>query len=64
MSYYILPKNIDTIYVNPQYSDEIITPYLSLSLLNYYHKTKKQINLIFENIDLISGFSSLYGKQF
>ena len=52
MSYYILPKNVDTIYVNPQYSDENITPYLSLSLLNYYNKTKKQINLIFENIDL------------
>jgi hypothetical protein len=52
MSYYILPKNYDTINVNPQYSDESISPYLSLSLLNYYNKIENQINLMFQHADL------------
>jgi hypothetical protein len=52
MSYYILPKNYENINVNPIYSDEKSSPYLSLSLLNYYTKTKKQIKSMFHNIDL------------
>ena len=47
MSYYILPKNINNINVSPQYSNEICVPYVSHSLLNYYHKLKVQIDDIF-----------------
>jgi hypothetical protein len=47
MSYYILPKNINIINVSPQYSNEIRGPYVSHSLLNYYHKLKVQIDDIF-----------------
>jgi len=49
MSYYILPKNINVINVNPQYSDEITKPYVSSSLLNYYCQIKKQIIDMFSN---------------
>jgi hypothetical protein len=47
MSYYILPKNIHNINVNPQYSNEVCTPYISYSLLNYYDKIKVQIDEMF-----------------
>lgn len=49
MSYYILPKNINTINVNPQYSNELCKPYISYSLLNYYNETKIQIDNMFIN---------------
>jgi len=47
MSYYILPKNINTINVNPQYSNESYTPYISCSLLSYYNEVKCQIDEMF-----------------
>lgn len=49
MSYYILPKNINLINVNPQYSEKKCLPYISNSLLNYYIQTKKQIIEMFNN---------------
>jgi hypothetical protein len=47
MSYYILPKNIHNINVNPQYSNELCRPSISYSLLNYYHEVKIQIDEMF-----------------
>jgi hypothetical protein len=47
MSYYILPKNINNINVNPQYSNELCRPYISYSLLKYYHEIKVQIDEMF-----------------
>ena len=49
MSYYILPKNINDINVNPQYSNELSSPYVSYSLLNYYDEVKQQIDDMFIN---------------
>jgi len=49
MSYYILPKNINNIIVNPQYSNDICRPYISFSLLNYYCQIKEQIVHMFSN---------------
>lgn len=52
MSYYILPKNINTINVNPKSSYELCNPYISHSLINYYHSTKEQIiNVLSKNIN-------------
>jgi hypothetical protein len=52
MSYYILPKNINTINVNPKSSYEICNPYISHSLINYYYSTKEQIiNVLSKNIN-------------
>ena len=47
MSYYILPKNINNINVNPQYSNELCRPYVSYSLINYYDEVKLQIDEMF-----------------
>lgn len=53
MSYYILPKNINTINLNPQFSNELCSPYLSYSLINYYNDLKNQIIEMFnDDIDL------------
>lgn len=49
MSYYILPKNNNYIYVNPQSSDQLCRPFISYSLLNYYNKIKAQIIDMFSN---------------
>jgi hypothetical protein len=43
MSYYILPKNINVVNVNPIVSTNNCKPYLSYSFLNYYLDIKKQI---------------------
>jgi hypothetical protein len=43
MSYYILPKNINIVNVNPNISFDKCKPYLSYSFLNYYLETKTQI---------------------
>jgi hypothetical protein len=55
MSYYILPKNINDINVNPQYSNELSSPYVSYSLLNYYDEVKQQIDDMFINDCDLSG---------
>ena len=52
MSYYILPKNINIISVNPSCSHEQPKYYLSFSLFNYYYQSKKQILDMFLNSDL------------
>lgn len=52
MSYYILPKNINVVNVNPMYSDEKKDPYLSFSLLHYCNKTQNQIKNMFKYIDM------------
>ena len=53
MSYYILPKNINTINLNPKISNELCRPYLSYSLINYYNELKTQIIEMFnDDIDL------------
>jgi hypothetical protein len=49
MSYYILPKNINNINVNPQYSNQLCSQYVSFSLLNYYDEVKQQIDEMFIN---------------
>lgn len=58
MSYYTLPKNINNIYVNPKCSNEICSPYLSISLLKYYQEIKQQIitdnNFFYDNANDIS----------
>jgi hypothetical protein len=53
MSYYILPKNINIVNVNPIVSLDKCNPYLSHSFLNYYLEIKKQIIEMFTiDIDL------------
>lgn len=49
MSYYILPKNIHNINVNPNCSNELCSPYISFSLVNYYSLIKYQIIEMFTN---------------
>lgn len=49
MNYYILPKNIHNINVNPKCSNEISSIYLSYSLVNYYSLIKQQIIDMFTN---------------
>lgn len=49
MSYYILPKNIHNINVNPNCSYELCCPYISYSLVNYYSLIKRQIIEMFAN---------------
>jgi hypothetical protein len=54
MSYYILPKNINLVNVNPICCDEDIKPYLSFSLLYYCKTTQNQIKNMFSNLDISS----------
>jgi hypothetical protein len=63
MSYYILPKNVNTINVNPKSSHDLCEPYISYSLINYFYSTKEQVTEIFsddENEDISNNtFSGL-----
>ena len=43
MSYYILPKINNNIIVEPESSDNNLSPYISHSLFNYYNEAKQQI---------------------
>lgn len=47
MSYYILPKNINIINVNPVSSNDECIPYISFSLLKYHSQINKQIREMF-----------------
>ena len=49
MSYYMLPKNYNIINVNPSFTLNKCSPYLSQSLLNCYYQTKNQIIEIFSS---------------
>ena len=74
MSYYILPKNINNINVNPTYSNDKCCPYVSYSLLNYYNEIKQQIidmftyeydlsdNCIEEAIKIINPYEFIFSK--
>lgn len=54
MSYYVLPKNNNNIYVNPISSEtNFCKPYLSCTLYNYYNELTKQIlNILLQMNDL------------
>ena len=54
MSYYILPKNINIINVNPKCSNNPHDVCISFTLLNYYNSLKNQIIDMFFLIDDIS----------
>ena len=43
MSYYILPKINNTIIVEPESSENFLSPYISHSLFNYYNEINQQI---------------------
>lgn len=49
MSYYILPKIINTVNVSPESCSDNIQPYVSFSLLNYYNILNNQIIDMFSN---------------
>lgn len=52
MSYYILPKNVNNIVVNPTYSSETPPVYICHSLLYYYNLVKEQIiNMFSDDIE-------------
>ena len=47
MTYYMLPKNNNIIYVNPSDSyDDLLKPYISHSLYHYYNQTRNEIEKI------------------
>lgn len=53
MSYYILPKNMNIINVNPTASNLKCNPYISQSFIHYYSETKTYIlNMFTSDIDL------------
>ena len=54
MSYYILPKINNNIYVNPESSEGSINPYISYSLFNYYTEMQTQILNLCSNDNDIS----------
>ncbi len=55
MSYYMLPKNNNIIYVNPSDSyDDLLKPYISHSLYLYYNQTRSEIDNICSNENDIS----------
>ena len=55
MSYYILPKNNNNIWVNPISSEtNILKPYVSGTLYNYYNEIREQIINILLNINDLS----------
>ena len=50
MTYYMLPKNNNIIYVNPSDSyDDLLKPYISHSLYHYYNQTRNEIDKICSN---------------
>jgi len=49
MSYYILPKIINNVYVSPESTTEKTEPYISFSLINYYTIVQNQIIDMFNN---------------
>jgi hypothetical protein len=73
MSYYILPKIINNINVNPEASNEKEFPYISFSLLNYYNIVQNQLIEMFynsnelnntydESIRIINPYEYIYTK--
>ena len=74
MSYYILPKNINIVNVNPNVSSNICHPYISQSFIHYYSQTKTHIlnmftldtdlssNTFEEAIKIINPYEFIYSK--
>jgi hypothetical protein len=74
MSYYILPKNINIINVNPSVSPHICKPYISQSFTHYYLETKTHItnmltldtdisdNTFEEAVKIINPYEFIYSK--
>jgi hypothetical protein len=74
MSYYILPKNINIVNVNPIASSNICKPYISQSFIHYYSETKTHIenmfthstdlsdNTIEEAVKIINPYEFIYSK--
>ena len=60
MSYYILPKNVNNVNVNPKCSYELCNPCISYSLFNYYYLIKQQIINMFDNDTDLSNNSFEY----
>ena len=54
MSYYILPKNTNTVHVNPQYSADVCGPYISHSLFQRYNEIAGQLCDMFGNDEDLS----------
>ena len=53
MSYYIIPKTNNDVYLNPISSDNGLgLPYISHTLYNYYNESMNELNLYFaHNVD-------------
>jgi hypothetical protein len=74
MSYYILPKNINVVNVNPRASYDVCNPHVSHSLFKHYYLVKQQIidmfdldynlsNESFDNaIKLINPYEFIFSK--
>uniref|UniRef100_A0A6C0ERW9 Ribosomal RNA methyltransferase FtsJ domain-containing protein n=1 Tax=viral metagenome TaxID=1070528 RepID=A0A6C0ERW9_9ZZZZ len=61
MSYYILPKNNNTILINPTSSEDPINVYMSNTLLNYYNEIFYHVNNAIMEID--SSYNSSYNSD-
>jgi hypothetical protein len=59
MSYYILPKNNNSIVINLKTEHDDIKSYTSQSLCNFYKESKKQLNYLLQTNDSIITFENL-----
>lgn len=59
MSYYILPKNYNSICINPNIKTNNIESYTSHSLYNFYNESKNKLKDMIESDEMISIFKNL-----
>ena len=59
MSYYILPKNNNKIYIEPNINSHDITIYTSYSLYNFYNESKNQLKSLIKTDESIVTFKNL-----
>lgn len=59
MTYYLLPKNNNNIYIIPNTDVNEIKPYTSHSLYNFYNEIKKQLDLLVQKDNLRIIFKNL-----
>ena len=52
MSYYILPKNYNILTVEPTWSQEMCSPYISHSLLNFFNMINGQLIYMLDGTDI------------
>jgi hypothetical protein len=64
MSYYILPKNINIVNVNPETTDNETLPFISFSLLNYYNILNNEIvnNNYYDLIKIVNSYEFVYSN--